>query len=233
MADQQQQPETPASAPPEGLTPVRQLPTLPPEGFTAAVEATVRAYLDAHLPDLVAAAMPPSPEQQAQKARDSYEETVRKQAAAAARKAKREQAAREKAEAEAAREQAKRDAAAAAEFEGAVPFIGNVTDITAAILRDIRIDDGKAYSADVRIPVRMGDLEATSEGALLLTKPIELAGRGREFVVRGVSLITDAGVLRTALNGTRKVGNGNGLQFPAKSMVFRPGRPPADAGQQG
>jgi multidrug efflux pump subunit AcrA (membrane-fusion protein) len=199
------------------------------DDFTKAVEASVKAYLDANLEDLVKAAMPPSPEQQAQAERESFAQRMAKDREAAERRAKREAREAKKAADLAAAEQAKRDAAAAKAFEDAVPFVGSTADITAKIVREIRIDDGAAYSADHNIAVHFSDLERGTDGGLILTKPIELSGRGREFGVQGVSLITDAGRLRIALNGSRKCGGGKAVQFPARSLVFRPARASAAA----
>lgn len=193
--------------------------------FTQAVEAAVKTYLDANLEDLVKAAMPPTPEQQQAREQESFAERMAKEQAAAARRAKTEARNAEKAAAEAAAAQAKRDADAAKAFTDAMPFVGNVGDLNSKIVREIRIDDGTAYSADHVIPVRFAELEATTDGAVLLTKPIELPGRGREFTVLGVSLITDAGRLRVPLNGTRKCGGGKSVQFPARSLLFRPAHP--------
>lgn len=193
-----------------------------------AAEDAVKSYLDTNLEDLVKAAMPESPEQQQQRERDSYEETVRKQQQSAKRKATREANARVKAEAAAAAEQAKLDAAAAKEFETAVPFTGDIVDDKGKLafndktIRGLRVDDGKAYSADHAISVRASELELTSEGGLLLNKAVDLPARGREFTVKGISLVTDAGVLRVALNGTRKAGGGKAVHLPAKSLLFRP-----------
>lgn len=194
-----------------------------------AVQAEVKAYLDANLEDLVKAAMPPTPEQQAEAARETAAEREAKGRAAAARKAKAAAREAEKTAAAAAAEQAKRDAAAAKAFADAVPFIGSVADIGPKIVRGLRIDNGEAYSADHEIAVRASELEPTSDGGLLLTRAIELPGRGREFTVKAVSLVTDAGTLRTVLNGTRKCGGGTAVAFPARSLVFRPARASATA----
>lgn len=188
----------------------------------SAVEDAVKAYLDEHLETLVAAAMPATPEQQAQRQRESEAEAVRKRTEAAQKKAKREAKAQAKAEAEAAERQAKAEAEAAEAFKGAVPFTGKVADITDKVIRGIAIDNGKRYSTEHAIEVRRGELEETTDGSLLLTKEIELPARGREFRVEGVSLITDAGRIRVALNGNRKCGGGAAVKFPAKSIVFRP-----------
>lgn len=187
-----------------------------------ALQAAINAHLDANLAELVKAAMPPTPEQQAKAERETLEQGLAKARAAAERKAKAERRTAEKAAAEAAAEIAKRDAAAKAEFEAAVPFIGLVDDIKPNILRAILIDDGTAYSADHIITVRGGDLERTTDGGLMLTRTIELPAKGREFGVAGISLITDAGRMRIAINGTRKAGGGLAVQFPARSLIFRP-----------
>ncbi len=191
------------------------------------IEAGVKAYLDANLPELVKAALPPTPEQQAKVERETLEERMAKDRAAADRKARSEQRAADKAAAEAAAKQAERDAAAAKAFAEATPFVGSVADLSDKIVRGIRIDNGTAYSADHQIDVRFSELERQNDGGLLLTKAIELPARGREFVVQGVSLITDAGRLRIALNGKRKCGGGLSVAFPAKSLVFYPTHPDA------
>lgn len=195
----------------------------------AAIEAGVKAYLDANLEELVKAAMPPTPEQQAQRERESFEETVRREQAAAARRAKREAAEAEKLATAAADAQAKRDAEAAKAFEAATAFVGSIADLNAKIVREIRIDDGMAYSAELRFPVEFGEFEATNDGGLLLTKAIDLPRGGREFAVRGVSLITDAGVLRIETLGSRASGNGKAVHFPPKSLVFYPAAPGREA----
>lgn len=194
-----------------------------------AIEQGVKAYLDANLEELVKAAMPPTPEQQAQRERESFEETVRREQAAAARRAKREAAEAEKLATAAADAQAKRDAEAAKAFEAATAFVGTIADLNAKIVREIRIDDGMAYSAELRFPVEFGEFEATNDGGLLLTKAIDLPRGGREFAVRGVSLITDAGVLRIETLGSRASGNGKAVHFPPKSLVFYPAAPDRDA----
>lgn len=197
------------------------------DDFTKAVEACVKTYLDANLEELVKAAMPPSPEQQAQAERASFAERMRKDQEAAQRKAKREAREAAKTAQAAAAEQAKLEAAAAKAFADAVPFVGDVADLTAKIVQSIKIDNGAAYSAEHVIAVRFADLEPTTDGSLILTKAIELPGRGREFAVQGVSLVTDAGRLRTVLNGSRKCGGGKAVHFPARSLVFRPEHPAA------
>lgn len=220
---------------------------LAPKVEPAALDASVKGYLDknmgettveaiadlvddhlkAKLPEMVEAAMPETPAQKAQRERESFEETVEKQRASAARRARSDAKKADKAAREAAEVQAKRDADAEKAFESAQPFIGDVSDITDKIVRGIAVDNGRAYSADHRIDVRYSQLESNGTGGLVLTKAIELPARGREFAVKGISLITDAGVLRTELNGQRKCGGGRAISFPAGSLVFRPGRPPA------
>lgn len=204
-----------------------------PADIPALIEAGVKAYLDANLEELVKAAMPPTPEQQKQAERETLEQRMAKDRAAAERKAKREQREAEKVAAEAASKQAERDAAAAKAFAEATPFVGSSADITDKIVRGIRIDNGTAYSADHLIEVRFSELERQSDGGLLLTKAIELPSRGREFAVQGVSLITDAGRLRIALNGSRKAGGGFAVQFPARSLIFYPTHPSALETAQG
>lgn len=196
----------------------------PPVDLGPAIEAGVKAYLDANLEELVKAALPPTPEQQAKAERESLEKRIAKDRAANERRVKREQREAERRAQQAAADQAERDAAAAKAFNDAVPFVGSIADLSDKIVRHILIDNGAAYSADHRIPVRFAELLPQSDGGLLLNKPIDLPGRGREFIVRGVSLVTDAGTLRIALNGTRKCGGGSAVQFPAKSLVFRPAR---------
>lgn len=201
----------------------------PPVDLGPAIEAGVKAYLDANLEELVKAAMPPTPEQQAQQARESFEETVRREQAAAARRAKREAAEAEKLANAAAEAQAKRDADAAKAFADRTAFVGTIADLSAKIVREIRIDDGQAYSAELRFPVEFGEFEATNDGGLLFTKAIDLPGAGREFAVRGVSLITDAGALRIETLGSRSSGNGRAVHFPPKSLVFYPATADRDA----
>lgn len=189
----------------------------------------VDAYLDGNLEDLVKAAIPATPAQIEERERLTQEQAIEQGRKTAARKAKSAERARKKAEDAAAEEQAKRDAAAEKAFEEAVPFRGDVGDITPKIVRRIAIDNGRSYSADIRIDVRHSELEPTSDGGLLLTKAVELPSRVREFSVVGVSLLTDAGALRTVLNGRRKTGGGQSISFPARTLVFRPAPPQADA----
>lgn len=200
--------------------------------FDEMVRLEVKAYLDEHLEELVQAAMPLSPAEQAALDRENAEEAAKKRAAAAKRKATKQAKDAEKAAAEAAEKRAKLDAEAAKAFEDAVPFTGKVSDIKPTIIRGIKIDNGRAYSADHHIDVDLAHFDPFGHNSLLLTKEISLPGKGREFVVKGVSLVTDAGVLRTELNGTRKCGGGNAVSFPAKSLVFTPAKvvvEPADA----
>lgn len=189
------------------------------------VEVQVKAYLDANLEELVKAAMPETPEQQAERERVSEDESIEAQRKKAAARNKREAKARDAAAAAAAADQAKRDEAAAKSFAEAEPFTGPVADLTAKTVRGILIDDGKAHSADHKVDIRFSELEPTQDGGLLLTKAVELSARSREFSVKGVSLVTDAGVLRIALNGNRKCGGGKAISFPAKSLLFRPASP--------
>lgn len=201
----------------------------PNPSFNEAVDARVKAYLDDNLEDLVKAAMPETPEQAAQREKDSAEERIRKNQAAAKRKAAREAKARDKAQAEAAAKQAQLDAEAKQAFEDAVPFVGKSSDVTEKTLRGIFVDNGEAYSADIVLPVRRGELIEVSDGGLALDKEIRLPARGREFSVKGISLITDGGALRIEINGARKCGAGKEVLFPARSLIFRPHPAPVEA----
>lgn len=197
------------------------------QDFTKAVNDAVAAYLDANLPDLVAAAMPETPEQEWERAQQSHAEIVAAQTAAATRKAKAAEKAQAKADAAAEEQRAERAASAAKAFAQAEPFVGDVSNIKPGIVRGILIDDGTAYNPDLRFDVRASELEPLTDGSgLLLTKPIELPARAEPFTVQGVSLVTDAGVLRITLNGTRKCGGGKGVLLPARSLLFRPAAAP-------
>tara|TARA_R100001129_G_scaffold136664_3_gene98057 strand:+ start:841 stop:1641 length:801 start_codon:yes stop_codon:yes gene_type:complete len=226
--------------------------------FAEAVQAEVKAYLDANLEELVKAAMPreidvgtlvigadadlpadlverfkalipETPAQVAERQRLTQEEAIEKGRSRAARTAKRQAREQEKAAKAAAEERAELEEKAAKAFAETPPFIGDVRDITGKIIRAVVVDNGQAYSPDHRIEVRESELEPTADGGLLLTKAIELPAKSREFAVVGVSLMTDAGALRTVLNGRRKCGGGHSISFPARTLVFRPAPPKAVA----
>ena len=88
--------------------------------------------------------------------------------------------------------------------------------------------EGLTWRVFKSVPDSNGRLElvASAEGG---SKAIELPAKSREFAVVGVSLMTDAGALRTVLNGRRKCGGGHSISFPARTLVFRPAPPKAVA----
>lgn len=199
------------------------------DDFPATIKPAIDDYLDANLPELVAAAMPETPE------------VVAAREAKAAAKAQGE---RERADQRAARERAEAEAAERAEREGrkadkreqrasliaAKPDPAPV-DLTMVKRGTLFIDDGDHLSIDFAREVLPGELEATGgEGsnAILLKAPAITLGADmpEPFRVEAAILVLEMEqghrVLACPMLSPLSVGGGATAQLGENSLSFRP-----------
>jgi hypothetical protein len=201
----------------------------PPVSIADQVAAGVAAYLDEHLPELVEAAMPETPDKAAKRqAADAAEAVVKRERAD--RKAAREQ---EKSAEAAAADRAKLVVASREARASLISGEGSA-DAEPIDLATIRggklwLDDGVHFAIDFGRLVGPGQLEQVDGGpALLLRSPAIDIGEAmaERFTIEAVVLLLEGEeghrVLRCALPSPVLVGGGAKAQLGADSLLFRP-----------
>ncbi len=190
------------------------------------IKTQIAAYLDANLPELVAAAIPEAPEVVAQVAADK--------AAAAAEKREKQAKADAKAAATAEKAAIERRAAqieaAQEEFdaaEGADPF-DDLPAAYQALLEGALVvaDNGDTFSVDFREHVDASTDLDLIEGRGILLRTALLLGEGDypPFTIQAMNLVakaSEAQPLRCELVSSVTVGGGARGGFAANSLLFR------------
>lgn len=202
--------------------------------FQAAVQVAVTSYLDANLADLVAAAMPETPEEKAKREAQERADVARK----AQEEREAENAAKKKAEEDAAKKAARARKAdktqAKRHFDGdaelaAAQVLENV-DYTKLIDMDaeyvVLADDGDAYCIDFAVTIDPSrHLDVQKDRGVSLKIPVELSNLVEQFSVHRLTLRKAKGdetaILRNEIVQPFWAGNGRAASFAAGSLLFR------------
>lgn len=202
--------------------------------FKAAVEAQVKAFLDANLPDLVAAAMPETPEQKAEReARERAQARADVEAAKAAEnKARAKEEADKAKKARKAREAAKKGAAAMLQADNAVAAAQprNAVDYTKLIDAEreyvIFADNGDEYCIDFNIKIDPSlHLDIAKERGVTVKIPLSATDLPERFEFARLTLREaekdSPVILRCEMVQPFWVGEGRRADWPAGSLLFR------------
>lgn len=200
--------------------------------FSAAVNAAVAAYLDENLAELVAAALPETPEQKAKREADDRAEKARiAEEARQAELAEKQRVAEEEA-ADAAKARAKAKKAAQKAFDADAKNNGKrgdgPVDYT-EFFKDaeekwaIFADDGATYCPDFVRPVAIErEANVQKDRGVTITVPVQVSGDFERFNFQRLTLKNDNGtVLRCELVSPFWAGEGRKADFPANSLLFR------------
>lgn len=197
------------------------------DDFPATIKPAIDGYLNANLPELVAAAMPETPE---------------KAAARQAKAAARAQDERERADRKAAREREEAAEAERAERDERKAFSrekrGSLVsgegrnlepvDLGAVKRGTLFVDDGDHLSIDFAREISAGELEAGDGNAVLLKAPPITLGEGmpEPFTIVAAVLVlemeTGHRVLKCPMLFPLPVGGGATAQFGENALSFRP-----------
>lgn len=196
------------------------------DDFPATIMPAINDYLNANLPELVAAAMPETPEKAA----------ARQAKAAARAQDERERAdrkvAREREEAAEAERAAREERKAGARERRASIYSGKgdaePVDLAQVKRGTLALDDGDHLSIDFARDIKAGQLVAVDGNTLLLqSRPIVLGeGMPEGFAVDAVLLVLEMEeghrVLRCPMPAPVLVGGGATAQLGENSLSFRP-----------
>ncbi|MCP3730430.1 hypothetical protein M9978_08310 [Sphingomonas sp. MG17] len=204
------------------------------DDFAGQLVVPISEYLDKQLPELVAAAMPDTPEKAAARRVEEAQAAQDRQQRADRRAAReREREAEKVAEERAGRKAEARDRRTALttlpEDETELALYRVAVDLATVARGSLLLDDGTVLSIDFARDVAASELRPVegSNGLLLKAAAIDIGqGMPEPFRIEAALLVLECGeghrVLRCPMQSPLTVGGGAVAQLGAESLLFRP-----------